>query len=303
MVAASYHQKPYRRIMMESWGAKVYPSPSNRTDFGKKVLEKDPENSGSLGIAISEAAEDASKHPDTKYSLGSVLNHVLLHQTVIGQETKEQLDKIDEYPDAIFGCIGGGSSFSGLYWPYYHDVVTGKAPKELEFTAVESAAVPKVTRGYYTRDHFDAARMTPMGKMHTVGHTFVPAPIHAGGLRYHGMAPTLSLLKEEGVIKSKSYNQIETFEAASTFARTEGMISAPEPAHAVKAVIDEALRCKETGEERTLLFLLCGHGLLDMQAYDDFLGGNLVPYEYPEEKVEESMRELMTLYPWLESEG
>jgi len=303
MVAASYHQKPYRRIMMETWGADVYPSPSDRTDFGKKVLAEDPENPGSLGIAISEAAEDASKHDDAKYTLGSVLNHVLLHQTVIGLETKKQLELVDEYPDAMYGCVGGGSSFSGLYWPFYRDTVSGKAPKDIEFAAVESTAVPKVTKGYYTYDHFDAARMTPMGKMHTVGHMFVPAPIHAGGLRYHGMAPTLCLLKEEGIIKSRAYNQVQTFEAAVMFAKTEGILPAPEPAHAIKAVVDEALRCKKTGEEKTILFLLCGHGLMDMQAYDDYLGGKLRPYEYPEEKVEESMRKLKKLYPWLDAEA
>jgi len=300
MVAASYHQKPYRRVLMETWGADVYPSPSDKTEFGRKILAEDPENPGSLGIAISEAVEDAITHDDAKYTLGSVLNHVLLHQTVIGLETKKQLELVDEYPDVILGCIGGGSSFSGLYWPFYYDVASGKAPKDIEFIAVESTAVPKVTKGYYTYDHFDTARMTPMGKMHTLGHMFVPAPIHAGGLRYHGMAPTLCLLKEEGVMESRAYNQIQVFEAASIFARTEGILPAPEPAHAIKGVIDEALKCKETGEEKTLLFLLCGHGLLDMQAYDDYLRGKLPSYEYPKEKVEEAIKKLKQLYPWLE---
>jgi tryptophan synthase beta chain len=300
MVAASYYQKPYRRVMMETWGAEVYPSPSDNTDFGRKILAEDPENSGSLGMAISEAVEDAIKHEDSKYTLGSVLNHVLLHQTVVGLETKRQMELADEYPDMIFGCIGGGSSFSGLYWPFYYDTVSGKAPKDVEFTSVESTACPKVTRGYYTYDHFDAARMTPMGKMHTLGHTFIPPPIHAGGLRYHGMAPTLCLLKEEGIMKSKAYNQIEVFKAAELFAQTEGILPAPEPAHAIKAVIDEALKCKETGEEKTILFLLCGHGYFDMQAYDDYIHGKLLPYEYPREKVDESMRKLKQLYPWLD---
>jgi len=300
MVAASYHQKPYRKIMMELWGADVYPSPSDKTDYGKRLLSDDPENPGSLGIAISEAVEDAVKHEDTKYSLGSVLNHVLMHQTVIGLETKKQLEMADEYPDTIFGCVGGGSSFSGLYWPFYHDKVSKKAPKDAELIAVESAACPKVTKGYYTYDHFDAARMTPMGKMHTLGHMFTPAPIHAGGLRYHGMAPTLCLLKEEGMIKSKAYNQKQIFEAATLFAQTEGIVPAPEPAHAIKAVIDGALECKKTGEKKTLLFLLCGHGHFDMQGYDDYLNDRLPPYEYPEEKVEKSMQELMNLYPWLD---
>lgn len=300
MVRASYDQKPYRRIMMESYGAEVYPSPSDRTEFGKKVLANDPQNSGSLGISISEAMEDAVKHEETKYSLGSVLNHVLLHQTVIGLEAKKQLEKIDEYPDIIFGCVGGGSSFSGLYWPFYHDKVSKKAPKETELVAVESTACPKVTRGYYTYDHFDAARMTPMGKMHTLGHTFIPPPIHAGGLRYHGMAPTLCLLKQEGEIKTKAYNQIEVFDGASRFVKTEGTLPAPEPAHAIRAVIDEALKCKKTGEKKTILFLLCGHGHFDMQAFDDYHNGKLAPYQYPEEKVMESMQELKKLYPWLE---
>ena len=300
MVAASYRQKPYRKIMMETWGAEVYSSPSKNTDFGKKVLKEDPENPGSLGLAISEAVEDAIKSEDSKYALGSVLNHVLMHQTVVGLETQKQMTKVDEYPDIVFGCIGGGSSFSGLYWPYFYDRVSGKAPKETEFVAVESTACPKVTKGYYTYDHFDAARMTPMGKMHTLGHTFIPPPIHAGGLRYHGMAPTLCLLKEEGIIQSVAYNQKQAFEAAHLFAKTEGIIPAPEPAHAIKATIDEAVKCKETGEEKTLLFLLCGHGHFDMQAYDDFLNGKLHAYEYPAEKVEKAMRELKQLYPWLD---
>lgn len=300
MVAASYRQKPYRKIMMETWGAEVYSSPSKNTDFGKKVLKEDPENPGSLGLAISEAVEDAMKNEDSKYTLGSVLNHVLMHQTVVGLETQKQMTKVDEYPDIVFGCIGGGSSFSGLYWPYFYDRVSGKAPKETEFVAVESTACPKVTKGYYTYDHFDAARMTPMGKMHTLGHTFIPPPIHAGGLRYHGMAPTLCLLKEEGIIQSVAYNQKQAFEAAQLFAKTEGIIPAPEPAHAIKATIDEAVKCKETGEEKTLLFLLCGHGHFDMQAYDDFLNGKLPAYEYPAEKVEKAMRELKQLYPWLD---
>jgi tryptophan synthase beta chain len=299
MVKASYDQKPYRRIMMESYGAKVYPSPSDQTKFGSKILADNPMNSGSLGIAISEAMEDAVTHENTKYSLGSVLNHVLLHQTVIGQETKKQMDMLDEYPDAIYGCVGGGSSFSGLYWPYYYDKVTKKARKEAEFVAVESTACPKVTKGYYMYDHFDTARMTPLGKMHTLGHTFVPAPIHAGGLRYHGMAPTLSLLKEEGVIKTSAYNQVETLEAAAQFVKAEGILPAPEPSHAIKAVIDEALNCKKTGERKTLLFLLCGHGHFDMQSFDDYHNGRLSPYEYPEGKVRESMQELKRLYPAL----
>ena len=302
MVSASYHQKPYRKIMMETWGAEVFPSPTNRTNSGRAVLEADPDSTGSLGIAISEAVEEALNIENVKYTIGSVVNHVLLHQTVIGLETQKQLAMVDEYPDQIIGCIGGGSSFSGLYWPYYHDKIKGKAEKEAEFIAVESSACPKVTKGYYTYDHGDTAKIIPLVKMHTVGHTFIPAPIHAGGLRYHGMAPTVSLLKDEGVIQSRAYNQIEAFDAAKLFTKTEGIIPAPEPSHAIKAAIDEALKCKETGEEKTILFLLCGHGHFDMKAYDDYNSGNMLPYEYPQEKVNEAMKKLKALYPWLNDE-
>jgi tryptophan synthase beta chain len=299
MVSASYHQKPYRRVMMETWGGEVFPSPTNRTKSGRAVLESDPDSTGSLGIAISEAVEEALTTDNVKYTIGSVVNHVLLHQTVIGLETQKQLAMVDDYPDQVIGCIGGGSSFSGLFWPFYHDKVKGKAPKEAEFIAVESSACPKVTRGYYTYDHGDTAKIIPLVKMHTVGHTFIPAPIHAGGLRYHGMAPTVSLLKEEGELKSRAYNQIEAFDAAKLFTQTEGIIPAPEPSHAIKAAIDEALKCKETGEEKTILFLLCGHGHFDMQAYDDYNSGKMLPYEYPQAKVDEAMRKLIALYPWL----
>lgn len=299
MVKASYYQKPYRRILMELWGAKVVPSPSDQTEFGRKLLEKDPDNPGSLGIAISEAIEDALSHENTKYTLGSVLNHVLLHQTVIGLEAKKQLAMVDEYPDAIFGCVGGGSSFSGLFWPFYYEKVRKKAPKETEFIAVEPTACPTLTKGVYTYDHGDTARLTPLLKMYTLGHDFIPSPIHAGGLRYHGDAPTLSLLVKEGEIKAVAYNQLEIFDAARLFARTEGIIPAPEPAHAIKAVIDEAIRCRETGEEKVLLFLLCGHGHFDMQAYDDYLSGKLLPHEYPEEEIRKSIERLRNLYPWL----
>jgi tryptophan synthase beta chain len=302
MVSASYHQKPYRKIMIETWGAEVFPSPTNRTKSGRAVLESDPDSTGSLGIAISEAVEEALTTEGVKYTIGSVVNHVLLHQTVIGLETQKQMALVDDYPDQVIGCIGGGSSFSGLFWPFYHDKVKGKAPKEAEFIAVESSAVPKVTKGYYTYDHGDTAKIIPLVKMHTVGHTFIPAPIHAGGLRYHGMAPTLSLLKEEGALQSRAYNQIEVFDAAKLFTQTEGIIPAPEPAHAIKAAIDEALKCKETGEEKTILFLLCGHGHFDMKAYDDYNHGRMLPYEYPQEKVNEAMKKLKALYPWLNDE-
>ncbi len=301
MVKCSYYQKPYRRVLMELWGAEVIPSPSTKTEFGRKILEKDPDNPGSLGIAISEAIEDALTHDDAKYSLGSVLNHVLTHQTVIGLETKKQLELLDEYPDLVIGCVGGGSSFSGLFWPFYYDVVSGKAPKKPEFIAVETTACPTLTKGVYTYDHGDTARLTPLLKMYTLGHDFVPPPIHAGGLRYHGDAPTLCLLVKEGIVKARAYNQVKVFEAASLFTRTEGILPAPEPAHAIKAAIDEALKCKETGEEKTILFLLCGHGFFDVKAYQDFLERKLPPYEYPEEKIKESIQRLKQLYPWIDS--
>ncbi len=299
MVKVSYMQKPFRRILMELWGAKVFPSPSENTSFGKEILKKDPENPGSLGIAISEAIEDAVTHENTKYTLGSVLNHVLLHQTVIGLEAKKQLEALDEYPDLIVGCIGGGSSFSGLFWPFYYDKVHGKAEKDVEFLAVEPAACPTITKGVYTYDHGDTARLTPLLRMHTLGHDFVPPPIHAGGLRYHGMAPTLCLLANHGIVKAKAYNQVEVFDAASIFVKTEGHLPAPEPAHAIKAVIDEALKCRETGESKTILFLLCGHGHFDMKAYQDYLDGKLIPYEYPEEEVRKSIERLKSMYPWI----
>ena len=300
MVRISYDQKPYRRVMMESFGAEVYPSPSNQTDSGRKILKEDPDSSGSLGIAISEAVEDALKNKETNYGIGSVFNHVLLHQTVIGLETQKQLQRVDDYPDVIYGCIGGGSSFSGLFWPFYYDKVSGKAPKETRFVATEATACPSITKGEYTFDHGDTARLTPLVPMHTLGHDFIPPPIHAGGLRYHGIAPTLSRLVSENQVETKAYNQIEVFDAAKVFIRTEGIIPAPEPSHAIKGVIDEALRCKETGEEKTILFLLCGHGYFDLQAFDDYMNGKLLPYEYPEEKVQEAMRRLRTLYPWLD---
>ncbi len=301
MVRASYDQKPYRKIFMQSFGAQCYPSPSKQTESGRKILAQDPNSTGSLGIAISEAVEDALvNEKEANYTIGSVFNHVLLHQTVVGLETQEQLKLVEDYPDVIYGCIGGGSSFSGLFWPFYYDKVTGKAPKETRFVATEATACPKVTKGEYKYDHGDTARITPLVPMHTLGHDFIPAPIHAGGLRYHGIAPTISVLASENQLQTQAYNQIEVFDAAKLFIRTEGIIPAPEPSHAIKAAIDEAVRCKETGEEKTILFLLCGHGFFDMQAYDEYFNGRLKPYEYPTQKVAESMEKLAKLYPWLE---
>ncbi|MEM2924225.1 MAG: TrpB-like pyridoxal phosphate-dependent enzyme [Methanocellales archaeon] len=303
MVKASYYQKPYRRMLMEAWGADVSPSPSDKTQFGKRILKEDPDNPGSLGIAISEAVEDAVTHEATKYTLGSVLNHVLLHQTVIGLEAQKQFALIDDYPDLIVGCVGGGSSFSGTFWPFYYEKVKGKAKKDVQFLATEPTACPTLTKGIYTYDHGDTARLTPLMKMYTLGHDFIPAPIHAGGLRYHGDAPTLCLLVKEGIVQARAYNQVEVFDAAVLFARTEGIISAPEPAHSIKAVVDEAIKCKQTGEGKTIFFLLCGHGHFDMKAYEDYFEGKLPPYEYPTQEIERSMKKLRELYPWLNEIG
>jgi tryptophan synthase beta chain len=297
MVRISYDQKPYRRVMMQLYGAEVYPSPSDRTEVGKKILAENPDNTGSLGIAISEAVEACLKDENTKYSLGSVLNHVLMHQTVIGQEAREQLAMVEEYPDQIFGCVGGGSSFAGVFEPFYYDKISGKAPKDVEFTAVESTACPSISGGEYLYDHGDTGRIIPLVLMHTLGHDFVPDPIHAGGLRYHGMAPTVSLMVEAGEVGVKAYNQVETFEAATLFTKEEGIVPAPEPAHAIKAVVDEAIRCRESGEEKTLLFLLCGHGHFDMKAYDDYIAGNLKPFELPQERIDQSINRVKAMYP------
>lgn len=301
MVRASYDQKPYRKMMMNTFGAECFASPSNRTEAGRKILAEDPDNKGSLGIAISEAVEDALvNEEETNYAIGSVFNHVCLHQTVEGLETKKQLEMVDDYPDVIYGCIGGGSSYSGLMWPFYHDKVTKKAPKETKFVATEATACPKVTKGQYQYDHGDTAKLTPLVPMHTLGHDFIPAPIHAGGLRYHGIAPTISVLVQEKQMTTEAFNQLEVFDAAKLFIQTEGIIPAPEPSHAIKGAIDEALRCKKTGEAKTILFVLCGHGYFDMAAYDEYFSGNLQPYEYPTQKVDESMQKLHKLYPWLD---
>ncbi len=289
MVAASYTQKPYRRVMMETWGASVIPSPSHDTKVGRDMLAKDPDCPGSLGIAIGEAVEDAATRDDTHYALGSVLNHVLLHQTIIGQETKKQLEMADAYPDVIFGCIGGGSSFAGMLLPFVKDKLKGE---NIRFVAVEPEACPTVTKGLYAYDFGDVAGLTPLLRMYTLGHTFVPPPVHAGGLRYHGMAPIICHLHKLGIIEARAEHQIATFKAAVTFARTEGIIPAPEPSHAIKAAIDEALKCKESGESKTILFLLCGHGHFDLAAYDAYLSGKLEDYEYPEAKVKEALTQL-----------
>jgi tryptophan synthase beta chain len=289
MVKVSYQQKPYRRIMMETWGAQVVASPSPDTQSGKKVLEQDPSSPGSLGIAISEAVEDAATRDDTKYSLGSVLNHVLMHQTIIGLEAKKQLEKADAAADIVIGCAGGGSNFAGLSFPFAADKLRGRN-KKIRIVAVEPAACPSLTKGKYVYDFGDTVGLTPLVKMHTLGHTFIPAPLHAGGLRYHGMAPLVSKLYDEGVIEALAVPQLATFQAAMQLARTEGIIPAPESAHAVRVAIDEALRCKRDGKRQTILFNLSGHGHFDLGAYEAYLGGRLQDYEYPTSQVAEALR-------------
>jgi len=273
-VRASYDQKPYRRIMIEVFGGKVYPSPSDRTEAGRAILAADPDSPGSLGIAISEAVEVAAKAEDTKYALGSVLNHVLLHQTIIGEEALIQLAKVDETPDLIVGCTGGGSNFAGLFFPFLREKLAGRISPVIR--AVEPSACPSLTRGVYAYDFGDTAGMTPLIKMHTLGHDFIPDPIHAGGLRYHGMSPVISHLYEQGLIEAVAKPQRECFAAGVQFARTEGILPAPEPTHALAAAIEEALRCRESGEERVILTALCGHGHLDLPAYEAYLSGTMI---------------------------
>lgn len=288
MVKVSYNSKPYRRVLMETWGAKVFASPSERTNFGRKVLSEDPENPGSLGIAISEAIEEAVSDKGTNYSLGSVLNHVLLHQTIIGLEAKEQLKREGLYPDIIIGCIGGGSNFSGLALPFVFDKIAKK--KKTRIIAVEPKSCPSVTRGKYAYDFGDTAGMTPLIKMHTLGHKFVPPSIHAGGLRYHGMAPIVSKLYELGLIEARAYGQNEVFEAGVIFARTEGILPAPETAHAIKAAIDEAIQAKKENKKKVILFNLSGHGHFDLKAYDDYLNRNLPDHEPTDDELMESFK-------------
>jgi tryptophan synthase beta chain len=273
-VRASYDQKPYRRIMIEVFGGKVYPSPSDRTEAGRAILAADPDSPGSLGIAISEAVEVAAKAEDTKYALGSVLNHVLLHQTIIGEEALIQLAKVDETPDLIVGCTGGGSNFAGLFFPFLREKLAGRISPVIR--AVEPSACPSLTRGVYAYDFGDTAGMTPLIKMHTLGHGFIPDPIHAGGLRYHGMSPVISHLYDQGLIEAVAKPQRECFAAGVQFARTEGILPAPEPTHALAAAIEEALRCRESGEERVILTALCGHGHLDLPAYEAYLSGTMI---------------------------
>jgi tryptophan synthase beta chain len=282
MVRVSYEQKPYRKIMMRVWNGKAYPSPSERTAAGRAILEKDPDTPGSLGMAISEAVEMAVKDESTKYSLGSVLNHVLLHQTIVGLEAKEQLRIAEETPDILIGCCGGGSNFAGFTFPFIKDKMNGR---ELSIIATEPTACPTLTRAPYRYDFGDTAEMTPLLKMHTLGHRFVPPGIHAGGLRYHGMAPLVSLLVDQKLVEARAYHQNPCFESALLFARTEGIIPAPETSHAIKAVIDEAVKCRETNTEKCIAFIFSGHGHFDLSSYEAYLGGELKDFELPEEEI------------------
>lgn len=289
MVRCSYDQKPYRKLLMNTWGAEVFSSPSEHTGAGREILKSDPSCPGSLGIAISEAVEDAATHEDTHYSLGSVLNHVMLHQTVIGLETQKQLQMAEESPDVLIGCVGGGSNFSGFVFPFVPDKLRGK---RIRMVAVEPTACPTLTRGPYCYDFGDSARLTPMVKMFTLGHNFMPPGIHAGGLRYHGDSPLLSLLVKKGIVEAVAVAQRGVFEAAVLFARTEGYLPAPETAHAIRVAIDEALKCKELKEEKCIVFNLSGHGNFDLTAYDEYLSGRMTDYELPDECIRKALKEL-----------
>ena len=289
MVKISYEQKPYRRSMMQTWGAEVFASPTNKTKSGSAILAKDPHSNGSLGIAISEAVEDAATHDDTKYSLGSVLNHVCMHQTVIGLEAQEQMKMAGEYPDVVIGCHGGGSNFAGIALPFARDKFNGK---NVRLLAAEPTSCPSLTKGVYAFDYGDTVGLTPIVKMHTLGHDFMPPGIHAGGLRYHGAAPIVSKLLHENIIEAVAYAQIACFQAAVTFARSEGIIAAPESSHAIKAAIDEAKKADAEGKSRVILFNLSGHGHFDLAAYDAYFAGKLEDFEYPKEAVAKAMASL-----------
>ncbi len=289
MVKVSFNQKPYRRLLMETWGGTVHASPSNLTNSGRKILAENPDSPGSLGIAISEAVEDAATHDDTKYALGSVLNHVCLHQTVTGLEVKKQLEMAGVEPDVLIGCVGGGSNFSGLAFPFVKDKLNGQ---KIRLLAVEPTACPSLTKGLYRYDFGDTVGLTPLLKMHTLGHAFVPPPIHAGGLRYHGDAPLLCLLRDKNIIDAVAYNQSDIFKAALMFAQTEGILPAPESAHAIRAAVDEALKCKASGEKKVIVFLLSGHGHFDLAAYDNYLTGKMIDAEFTDEMVKKYTADL-----------
>ncbi len=293
MVRISYNQKPFRRSMMQTWGATVLPSPSPETAAGRKILAENPDSPGSLGIAISEAVEEAVQRKDTKYSLGSVLNHVLLHQTVIGIEAKKQFEVTGDFPDVIIGCVGGGSNFAGIAFPFLQDKINGK---DIKVIAVEPTSCPTLTRGPYAYDFGDTAQLTPLVAMHTLGHTFIPAPIHAGGLRYHGVAPMVSHVLNLGLIEARAYNQLDCFDAAVKFSQLEGIVPAPETAHAIKAMIDEALKAKEEGKEKTILFNFSGHGHFDMASYDAYFAKKLTNYALPQAEIDKALK-IIKNYP------
>jgi len=287
MVRVSYNQKPYRRMMMQAWGANCTPSPSERTQAGRNILAQDPDCPGSLGVAISEAVEYAVSTKDCRYSLGSVLNHTLMHQTIIGLEAKKQFEKIGKYPDVVIGCAGGGSNFGGVSLPFVRDKIHGK---KVNIIAAEPTSCPTLTKGPFAYDFGDVAKMTPLLAMYTLGHDFIPAPIHAGGLRYHGMAPIVSHLLKEKIIEARAYHQLDTFEAGVLWARTEGFIPAPETTHAIAAVVDEARRAKEEGKEKIILFNYSGHGLVDLASYEAYFSGKLSAYELPDEEIHRALK-------------
>ena len=289
MVRISFEQKPYRKVLMNTFGANVIASPSNLTNCGKAYYDKDKNHSGSLGIAISEAVEDAATHDDTHYSLGSVLNHVCMHQTIIGQEAKLQMEMFGEYPDVVIGCVGGGSSFSGIAFPFMQDKLKGK---DIKFIGIEPSACPTLTKGVYAYDYGDSAKIGPITKMYTLGHDFIPSGIHAGGLRYHGMSPIISSLYNDKLMTAKAYNQIDCLKAGVTFARAEGIVPAPESSHAIMGVIDEANKATKEGKEKVILFNLTGHGYLDLYAYEKYLTNQLTDFEYSEAEVKKSMKNL-----------
>ena len=289
MVRVSYDQKPYRKSMINTWGAEIFASPSTQTEAGRKILADDPDSPGSLGLAISEAVEDAAGRADTNYALGSVLNHVCMHQTIIGEEALRQFKAIGEKPDVVIGCIGGGSNFAGIAFPFLREKMAGM---DVRVLAIEPASCPTVTKGVYAYDYGDMAHMAPIVMMHTLGHTFMPPSIHAGGLRYHGMAPTVSRVVEDGLVEARAITQLECFESGVLFARTEGIIPAPESTHAIRGAVEEALIAKEEGKEKTILFNLSGHGHFDMSSYDAYFAGKLHNYRYPQELVDEALRHL-----------
>lgn len=294
MVKVSYEQKPYRRILMETWGANVFASPTNKTKTGKAILAKDPNSNGSLGIAISEAVEDAASREDTKYSLGSVLNHVCMHQTIMGLEMQKQLQIAGEKPDIICGCVGGGSNFAGFTFPFVPEKLKGS---KIRLIAVEPTCCPSLTKGDYRFDYGDTGKMAPIARMYTLGHDFVPPGIHAGGLRYHGASPLVSMLVNKGVVEARAYTQNPCFEAAVMFARTEGYLPAPETSHAIKAAIDEAIICRETKEAKCIVIGFSGHGHFDLAAYENYNSGKLEDYAYPEEKIKESLKAMPVITP------